>query len=113
MPYTQKTGVRARRYPHSLNSSLYQAFIAACCAPSYLNLQSYRFIMDGNRILFVTLPDELTTPDDTRLNAGIAMLHFAGAMENHHSSESGWSMGAPEDVFELPEGARIDGYYTT
>lgn len=34
--------------------------------------------MDGNRILFVTLPDELTTPDDTRLNAGIAMLHFAG-----------------------------------
>lgn len=111
--YTKNWGESAEISSLPLNSSLYQAFIAACCAPSYLNLQSYRFIMDGNRILFVTLPDELTTPDDTRLNAGIAMLHFAGAMENHHSSESGWIMGAPEDVFELPEGARIDGYYTT
>lgn len=111
--YTKNWGESAEISSLPLNSSLYQAFIAACCAPSYLNLQSYRFIMDGNRILFVTLPDELTTPDDTRLNAGIAMLHFAGAMENHHSSESGWIMGVPEDVFELPEGARIDGYYTT
>lgn len=111
--YTKNWGESAEISSLPLNNSLYQAFISACCAPSYLNLQSYRFILDGDMILLVTLPDELTTPDDTRLNAGIAMLHFAGTMENHHLSETGWSLGAPEGKYELPEGARIDGYYQT
>lgn len=109
--YTKNWGESAEISSLPLNSSLYQAFIAACCAPSYLNLQSYRFILDGGTILLVTLPDELTTPNDTRLNAGITMLHFAGTMENHHHSETGWFMGAPEGDYELPEGAHIDGYY--
>lgn len=111
--YTKNWGESAEISSLPLNSSLYQAFIAACCAPSYLNLQSYRFILDGNTILLVTLPDELTTPADTRLNAGITMLHFAGTMENHHHSETGWMMGAPEGKYDLPDGARIDGYYRT
>lgn len=111
--FTKNWGESAEISSLPLNSSLYQAFIAACCAPSYLNLQSYRFILDGNTILLVTLPDELTTPSDTRLNAGITMLHFAGTMENHHHSETGWVMGSPEGNYTLPDGARIDGYYRT
>lgn len=111
--YTKNWGDSAEISSLPLNSSLYQAFIAACCAPSYLNLQPYRFIMDGSTILLVTLPNELTTLGDARLNAGIAMLHFAGVMENHHHSETGWILGAPEGDYKLPEGAHIDGYYKT
>lgn len=109
--YTRNWGESAEISSLPLNNSLYQAFIAACCAPSYLNLQPYRFILDGNTVLMVTLPDSQTTEDDTRLNAGIAMLHFAGTMENHHSTATGWVPGPPEAEYELPEGARIDGYY--
>lgn len=109
--YTKTWGESAEISSLPLNNSLYQAFIATCCAPSYLNLQPYRFILDGDTVLMVTLPDSQTTEDDTRLNAGIAMLHFAGTMENHHSTETGWILGPPQTPYEIPEGARIDGYY--
>lgn len=111
--YTKTWGESAEISSLPLNSSLYQAFIAACCAPSYLNLQSYRFMMDSDMILLITLPDDMTTPGDTCLNAGIAMLHFAGTMENHRHSETGWIPGAPDRAYSLPEGAVISGYYKT
>lgn len=109
--YTGTWGESAEISSLPLNSSLYQAFIAACCAPSFLNLQSYRFLLDRDTVIMVTLPDELTTADDARLNAGIAMLHFAGVLESHHSTEHGWVLGAPETSYKLPENAHIDGYY--
>ena len=95
-----------------LNSGIYQAFISACCSPSYLNLQPYRFILDGDTTLLVCLPDDQTAPDDARLNAGIAMLHYAGVIEKYYASDRGWVMGAPEDrEYQLPEDAWIAGYY--
>lgn len=110
--YTAKWEESANISELPINSSLYQAFIAACCAPSHLNLQRYRFILDGSRVLFVTLPDEQTSDSDRQLNVGIAMLHFAGVMGNHHGNGKGWSLGAPEAAYEIPEGAEIAGYYT-
>ncbi len=110
--YTKKWGESAEISSLPLNNSIYQAFIAACCAPSYLNLQPYRFLLDGHRVVMVCLPDEATASDDVRLNVGIAMLHFAGTMENHHPSDTGWIMGPPEGTaYDLPEGAQIAGYY--
>lgn len=95
-----------------LNSGIYQAFIAACCAPSYLNLQPYRFILDGSTTVMVCLADDQTAPDDARLGAGIAMLHYAGVMEEHYSSKRGWVLGAPAGKeYRLPAGAWIAGYY--
>ena len=95
------------------NSSLYQAFIAACCSPTYLNLQPYRFIMDDDTIALICLEDGLTDAADARLNAGIVMLNFAGVMGEHqHGKEaSGWKPGAPEKHYDLPEKAWIAGYY--
>ena len=110
--YTAKWEESANISELPINSSLYQAFIAACCAPSHLNLQRYRFILDGSRVLFVTLPDEQSSDSDRQLNVGIAMLHFAGVMGNHHGNGKGWSLGAPEAAYEIPEGAEIAGYYT-
>ena len=109
--YTAKWEESANISELPINSSLYQAFIAACCAPSHLNLQRYRFILDGSRVLFVTLPDEQTSDSDRQLNVGIAMLHFAGVMGNHHGNGKGWSLGAPEAAYGIPEGAEIAGYY--
>ena len=109
--YTENWGESAKISELPLNSGLYQAFIAACCAPSHLNLQPYRFLLDHHRAVMVTLPNELSSPSDQRLNAGIAMLHFAGVMENQHSSEKGWILGAPDEAYDIPEGAVIEGYY--
>ena len=94
-----------------INSSLYQAFIAACCAPSFLNLQPYRFLLDKDMVVLVSLPDAVTGPSDAALNTGIVMLNFAGTMENHHAAKAGWILGAPEKPYDIPEGAVIAGYY--
>lgn len=95
-----------------LRSGLYSALIAACCAPSYLNLQPYRFILDSETLSLVCLPDDQTAPDDARLNAGIVMLHYAGVMEKYYASPNGWVMGAPAGKdYKLPDGAWIAGHY--
>lgn len=45
-----------------------------------------------------------------RLNVGIAMLSFAETMENHHPSDTGWVMGAPEGKsYEIPDKTWIAG----
>lgn len=95
------------------NSSVYQAFIAACCSPTYLNLQPYRFIMDGDHVVLVCLNDGQTDDADAKLNAGIVMLHFAGVMSEHQNetSRTGWKLGAPEKHYDIPENGWIAGYY--
>ena len=45
-----------------------------------------------------------------RLNVGIAMLSFAETMENHHPTDTGWVMGAPEGKsYEIPDKTWIAG----
>ena len=41
---------------------------------------AFRFILDGSQIYLVILPDELTSPANARLNAGIVMHHFVSVM---------------------------------
>lgn len=95
------------------NSTIYQAFVAACCSPTYLNLQSYRFITDGDTVVLVCLDDGQTSEEDARLSIGIVMLHFAGVMGDRvrEDGRTGWRLTAPDKQYDLPENARIAGYY--
>ena len=95
----------------NFDTSFSKAIVAACCAPSYLNRQPYRFILDENRLHLISIPDELTTPDDARLNLGIVMLHLDAVMASYSSMYGPWTLGAPEKQYQLPEGAYIVGSY--
>ena len=93
------------------DSSLYRALIAACCAPSALNRQPYRFLMDKNFIYLACMKDELTTPSDARLNLGIVMLHFAMVISHQNTLHGQWELSVPETDYHLPEGAYIAGRF--
>ncbi len=93
------------------DSSLYQAFIAACCAPSALNRQPYRFIMDKNIVCLAVLPDELTAPSDAHLNVGIVMHHFAMVISHQNTLHGQWILSPPDKDYRLPDGAYIAGYF--
>lgn len=93
------------------DSDLYRAFIAACCAPSALNRQPYRFILDHDIVSLALIPDELTTPENAGLNAGIVMHHFASVLSQHVNHPGRWQMGAPEHACQLPEGVTIAGWF--
>lgn len=91
-------------------STLSQACIAACCAPSFFNIQPYRFIHDIDKMVLVALDNDTTGPEDTCLNLGIVMRHFAAVMERQNSLFEGWKMEVPEGNFELPENAKAVSY---
>ena len=93
------------------NSSLYRALIAACCAPTALNRQPFRFIMDGHEIFLVILDDEMTTQDNARLNTGIVMHHFAMVMTRQSGLHGNWNLEPEAREFGLPEGAHVAGSF--
>ena len=109
--YEGEWGKEADLSQLSVESELYQAFIAACCAPSFLNLQPYRLIYDKDKVLLVSLEDKVTDSSDTQLNLGIVMEHFAEVMARQSRMLKGWVLEAPDKDYHLPEGAKIEGCY--
>ena len=80
---------------------LWEAFYAAALAPSYLNRQTYGFLLQEGRVILVSKPDRYNTPIDSALSLGIVLHHFTTVAENW-AGKLHWSY-APEGV-ELPEG---------
>lgn len=80
---------------------LWEAFYAASLAPSYLNRQSYGFVLEQGRINLVSKPDRYNTPIDEALSLGIVLLHFTAVAEEWAGKLS-WHFD-PEGL-ELPEG---------
>lgn len=93
------------------NSNLYRALIAACCAPTALNRQPFRFIMDGHQIYLIIMEDEMTTKDNERLNTGIVMHHFAMVMSRQSGLHGSWNLKPEVQDLGLPEGARVAGSF--
>lgn len=93
------------------NSNLYRALIAACCAPTALNRQPFRFIMDGHEIYLIILEDEMTTGENEALNTGIVMHHFAMVMTRQSGLHGAWNLKPEQKDLGLPEGARVAGSF--
>ena len=93
------------------NSNLYRALIAACCAPTALNRQPFRFIMDGHQIYLVILKDEMTTQENEGLNTGIVMHHFAMVMTRQSGLHGTWNLQPEKKDLGLPEGTYVAGSF--
>ncbi|WP_343250726.1 nitroreductase family protein [Diplocloster hominis] len=84
------------------NDYLIRALYATSLAPSFLNLQPYRLILDGNHITLAVKKDGMTNANDEKLNIGIAMLHFTQVFLQGISWNFHWVMGSPDQELNLP-----------
>jgi nitroreductase len=92
-------------------TDLYKGLISACCAPSFLNKQPYRFIIKGGKFILVSLPDDKTTDNDFHLNLGIVMLNFYRTLTQRSGVYTGWVLGEPDTKVDLPENGKVVGYF--
>ncbi len=91
-----------------LNKALYRSLVAACCSPSFLNKQPYRFIIKKGVLTLLGMEDKDTGVKDYELNLGILMLNFYGTVSTV-SNYAPWKIGTPEGV-EIPEGYKAFAY---
>ena len=89
--------------------ALLDAFSYVRLAPSALNRQPWRFIVDGGKVVLVVDEAELGSGYEGRIDSGIAMLYF-GAVIDATLLDSKWDLDADLSKYEIPEGFRAVGY---
>jgi len=82
-------------------------------APSWVNRQPWKFILDGTKIVLYIEKDEKVAKNSLLLESGIAMLYFEVAM--HGEGIPGyWKLEKidDEDKYGVPDNYYYVGYYT-
>lgn len=85
------------------------AFSYARMAPSTLNRQPWRFIIDGRRIILAVKKDDFTSDYEKSIDAGIAMLYF-GLIIDTTMFDLKWSIGNLNKDYKIPDNYEIMGY---
>ena len=88
---------------------LLDAFMAARQAPSALNRQPWRFIVDGGTVVLAVREDDFTNGYERKIDAGIVILYFdmvisAAIMDVY------WKLGKPQKEYHVPKEYEIIGY---
>lgn len=107
--YSEDMGIKSENSTLDHYTDLYQALVAACCAPSFLNRQPYRFVINKGNFILVALDDEMTDTNDYYINLGIVMLHFYGALSERSGAYGKWELGVSEDKLagaDIPENGK-------
>ncbi len=106
--YSEDMGIKADHSVLDHYTDLYQALVSACCAPSFLNRQPYRFAIKNGTLMLAALQDDMSNEYDSRLNLGIVMLNFYGVLSERSGVYGNWKLGA-EDIpdAEIPADSKI------
>lgn len=88
---------------------LLDAFSYARMAPSVLNRQPWRFIVDGGKVILVVKKDDFTSEYEKGIDAGIAMLYF-GLIIDTTMFDLRWSMGDIDKDYKVPSDYEVIGY---
>ena len=86
--------------------ALYDPMDYARRAPSTLNRQPWRFIIDGAKIILAVREDEETNEYEEQIDAGIPMLYFEGVIEQVLCNVQ-WKLGPVENTYGIPEEYKI------
>ena len=78
-------------------------------APSTLNRQPWRFIIDGGQVVLAVKKDDFTSEYERRIDAGIAMLYF-GLIVDITMFDSKWSVDEINKDYKIPSDYDIVGY---
>lgn len=89
-----------------MQRALYDPMDYARRAPSTLNRQPWRFIIDGSTIILAVRNDADTTEYEGQIDAGIAMLYFEGIIEQSLCNIQ-WKLGPVENTYGIPDEYKI------
>lgn len=89
-----------------LNRALYDPMDCARKAPSTLNRQPWRFIIDGGTIVLAVRDDVQSNEYEESIDAGISMLYFAAVIEQTLCKVT-WKLGPVENKYGIPEEYKI------
>jgi|SRR3712207_5566629 len=89
--------------------ALFDAFSYARLAPSALNKQPWRFIVDGGKVVLVIDNENYSGDYASKVDAGIVMLYF-GVILDVTMFDSKWSFDKLEGDYKIPSGYTVVGY---
>ncbi len=88
--------------------ALYEPMDSARKAPSTLNRQPWRFIIDGGKIILTVREDPETSIYEEHIDAGIAMLYFECVTEQT-LCKCHWDLSPVENTYNIPDTYHIIG----
>lgn len=88
---------------------LLDAFSYARMAPSALNRQPWRFIIDNSKVILVIKKDDFTNEYERQIDIGIAMLYFSLIIEST-MFDIVWKFDELENSYNIPNEYKIAGY---
>ena len=91
------------------NWGLFDGFEYARLAPSTLNRQPWRFIIDDNLVVLSIRKDANINEYEDKIDTGIVMLYFESIIDSTLFDIT-WVMGKPEKTYNIPNDYMIVGY---
>ena len=88
---------------------LLDAFSYARMAPSTLNRQPWRFIIDGGNVILAVKKDDFTSSYERGIDVGISMLYF-GLIIDTTLFDLKWSIGNTDKDYKIPSDYEVVGY---
>lgn len=88
---------------------LIEAFQFTALAPSTLNKQPCRFIIDGGTVILAVRKNEKLSDYEQKIDASISMLYF-DLIVSTTLIDIKWILGKPEKEYKIPENYEILGY---
>ncbi|WAW14197.1 nitroreductase family protein [Peptostreptococcus equinus] len=89
--------------------ALFEAFSYARMAPSSLNMQPWRFIVDGGKVILAIDNENYKGSYNNKIDAGIVMLYF-GVILDVTMFDSKWGFGELEKSYGIPSNYTVVGY---
>jgi hypothetical protein len=87
---------------------LLDAFNFARFAPSSLNKQPWRFIIDKDLVILALKKDPMVSDYDSKVDIGIVMLYF-DLIVNNSIKDTNWQLGKPDKEYNVPHDFLIVG----
>lgn len=87
---------------------LLDAFNFARFAPSSLNRQPWRFIIDKDLVILALKKDPMVSEYDSKVDIGIVMLYF-DLIVNNSIKDTNWQLGKPDKEYNVPDDFLIVG----
>lgn len=89
--------------------ALLDAFNYARMAPSTLNRQPWRFIVDGGKVILAVRNDKYTNTYESKIDAGIVMLFFELIVRTTLFDTS-WTLEKTDKKYSIPTDYKYIGY---
>ncbi len=96
-------------YEELENRGLLEALNYARLAPSTMNRQPWRFILDNEKVVLTIRNDENIREYDEKIDTGISMLYFE-SLAGQTLTKVKWVLDAPDKDYKIPDSYRIVGY---